>query len=54
VRAVVEQRLITSFSAKGRMQSVLSRIPVDLVLDGQVGLRGAAARVGITNRGQVE
>jgi glucokinase len=54
VRGVVEARLVASFRAKGRMEAVLSRIPVDLVLDGQVGLRGAAARVGITNRGQLE
>ena len=54
LRVVVEQRLLPSFLAKGRMQAVLSNIPVDLVLDGQVGLRGAAARVGITNREQVE
>jgi glucokinase len=54
VRTVLERRLLASFLAKGRMQAVLSRIPVALVLDGQVGLRGAAARVGITNGGQLE
>jgi glucokinase len=54
VRDVVEERLLASFLAKGRMRDVLARIPVDLVLDAQVGLRGAAARVGITNRGHLE
>ena len=54
VREVVERRFLGSFLAKGRMRGVLANIPVDLVLDGQVGLRGAAARVGITNLGQVE
>jgi glucokinase len=40
---VVEQRLMTAFLAKGRMRKVLERIPVHVVLDGHVGLRGAAA-----------
>jgi glucokinase len=40
---VVERRLMVSLLAKGRMRHVLERIPVHVVLDGQVGLRGAAA-----------
>jgi len=54
LRALVESRLLATFLAKGRMAPVLARIPVRLVLDGQVGLRGAAARVVATNRGALE
>jgi glucokinase len=42
VLGVVEQRLVPAFLAKGRMRKVLERIPVHVVLDGHVGLRGAA------------
>ncbi|MFO0708704.1 MAG: glucokinase [Sandaracinus sp.] len=51
LRGVVAERLLPAVLAKGRMRPVLGRLPIELVLDGQVGLRGAAACVGITNRG---
>ena len=54
LRELVESRLLDAFLAKGRMRRVLARIPVRLVLDGHVGLRGAAARVVATGRGPLE
>lgn len=38
-------RFLRAFLAKGRMRGVLEDVPVHVVLDPQVGLRGAAARV---------
>ncbi|GAB4113776.1 MAG: glucokinase [Sandaracinaceae bacterium] len=43
IHDVVERRLLPALLAKGRMRRVLERVPVHLVLDGHVGLRGAAA-----------
>jgi glucokinase len=43
--ARMRSRFLTGFLAKGRMQRVLLEVPVHIVLDPQVGLRGAAARV---------
>ena len=38
-------RFLSAFLAKGRMRGVLEEMPVHMVIDPQVGLRGAAARV---------
>ena len=43
--ARMRSRFLAAFLAKGRMQRVLLEVPVHIVLDPQVGLRGAAARV---------
>ncbi len=47
----VRARFLAAFLAKGRMRGVLHDVPVHVVLDPQVGLRGAAARVFAEMRG---
>jgi glucokinase len=41
---IKEGGFLSAFLAKGRMSSLLRRIPVYLVLDRKVGLLGAASR----------
>lgn len=41
----IRARFLAAFLAKGRMRGVLQEVPVHVVLDPEVGLRGAAARV---------
>ena len=43
LRARLRERFLAGFLAKGRMSPLLHTIPVALVLDGEVGRRGAAA-----------
>jgi glucokinase len=44
IRSFMEDgRFLEAFFAKGRMRPLLERIPVRIVLDGKVGLLGAAA-----------